>query len=111
MAPGLIAQTRILWGLPSTARISVNPAIPDFETLYALKPGNFSTPFTPESEEMLTITPAVVYASCERLHGSTKMCRAGLPPEPGPMSLYPYQQMGEQQLFPRNLPIYPGVHR
>src|SRR5579859_7327144 len=57
-APGLMAHTRMLSGLPSTARISVRLATPAFETLYALRPGNFSTPFTPESDEKLIITPA-----------------------------------------------------
>src|SRR5260370_36851413 len=56
-APGLTAHTRILYVLPSTARISVKLATPAFETLYALSPGNFSTPLTPESEERLIITP------------------------------------------------------
>src|SRR6266487_3120745 len=56
-APGLTAHMRILYGLPSTASISVKLATPAFETLYALSPGNFSTPFTPEREERLIITP------------------------------------------------------
>src|SRR5258706_8877911 len=44
-------------GRPSTARISLSPATPNFDVLYALRPGNFSTPRTPESEERLTMTP------------------------------------------------------
>src|SRR6266702_7422861 len=70
-APGLTAHTRILYGLPSTARISVKLATPAFETLYALNPGNFSTPFTPESEERLTITPeccAAMIRNASRQH-------------------------------------------
>src|SRR5947208_16698084 len=42
---------------PSTAIASVRPTTPYLETLYAVRPGNFSVAYTPEREAMLTIRP------------------------------------------------------
>src|SRR5579871_4817778 len=61
----------MLCGRPSTASISLRPATPNFEVLYALRPGNFSTPRTPESEERLIMTPppcGIIARNASRQH-------------------------------------------
>src|SRR5437763_946151 len=44
--------------LPSAATASVKPMTPYLETLYAVRPGNFSVAYTPERDAMLTIRPS-----------------------------------------------------
>src|SRR5439155_26015025 len=43
--------------LPSAATASVKPMTPYLETVYAVRPGNFSVAYTPERDAMLTIRP------------------------------------------------------
>jgi hypothetical protein len=57
-APGLRQMALMPCSLPSTAIASVRPMTPYLDTLYAASPGNFSVPYTPDSEAMLTIRPS-----------------------------------------------------
>src|SRR5260221_560083 len=110
-APGLTAHTRILYGLPSTARISVNPATPAFDTLYALRPGNFSTPFTPESEEKLTITPERCSAMIRKASRQHKNVPRRFTASTRSQVDTSISTREVKRLFPRNSQEYRRVHR